>query len=133
MRWFLLAGVWGLYASFGLVATCLAPLVPLVESELSISHAAMGSVMGAWQFVYIAAAIPCGILLDRMWTTLHMTQKRYFALICMFLFGMGILKTWWDPNGGDLVERELDPEQLQPGLDGQPIGGPQYSTLAPVG
>jgi CP family cyanate transporter-like MFS transporter len=66
MRWLLLAGVWALYASFGLVATCLAPLVPLIESELKISHAAMGSVMGAWQFVYIVAAIPCGILLDRL-------------------------------------------------------------------
>ena len=66
MRWFLLAGVWGLYASFGLVATALAPLVPLIESELGISHAAMGSVMGAWQFVYIAVAIPCGMLLDRL-------------------------------------------------------------------
>lgn len=66
MRWFLLAGVWGLYASFGLVATCLAPLVPLIEAELDISHAAMGSVMGAWQFVYIVAAIPCGMLLDRL-------------------------------------------------------------------
>lgn len=66
MRWFLLAGVWGLYASFGLVATCLAPLVPLIEPELGISHAAMGSIMGAWQLVYIGAAIPCGILLDRL-------------------------------------------------------------------
>jgi cyanate permease len=66
MRWFLLAGVWGLYASFGLVATCLAPLIPLIESELSISHAGMGSVLGAWQFVYIVVAIPCGMLLDRL-------------------------------------------------------------------
>ena len=66
MRWLLLAGVWGLYASFGLVATGLAPLVTSIETELDISHAAMGSVMGAWQLVYIAAAIPCGMLLDRL-------------------------------------------------------------------
>ena len=45
MRWWLLAGVWGLYASFGLVASCLAPLVVQVEEELGISHAAMGSVL----------------------------------------------------------------------------------------
>ena len=25
----------------------------------------MGSIMGAWQLTYIAAAIPCGLLLDR--------------------------------------------------------------------
>ena len=66
MRWLLLAGVWGLYASFGLVASCLSPLVSLVEHELGISHAAMGSVLGAWQLVYMFAAIPCGLLLDRL-------------------------------------------------------------------
>ncbi len=66
MRWLLLVGVWGLYASFGLVASCLAPLVSLVERDLGISHAAMGSVLGAWQLVYMFAAIPCGLVLDRL-------------------------------------------------------------------
>ena len=31
-----------------------------------MSHSAMGSVMGAWQLVYIFAAVPCGVLLDRI-------------------------------------------------------------------
>jgi len=66
MRWLLLAGVWGLYASFGLVASCLAPLVSQVEQELRISHAAMGGILGAWQLVYMVTAIPCGLLLDRL-------------------------------------------------------------------
>jgi len=66
VRWLLLAGVWGLYASFGLVASCLSPLVAEVERELDISHAAMGSVLGAWQLVYMFTAIPCGLLLDRL-------------------------------------------------------------------
>jgi cyanate permease len=66
MRWLVLAGVWGLYTSFGLVATSIAPLVPLIEADLGLSHAAMGSIMGAWQLVYIGAAIPCGMLLDRL-------------------------------------------------------------------
>lgn len=73
MRWWLLAGVWGLYASFGLVASCLAPLVVQVEEELGISHAAMGSVLGAWQLVYMFSAIPCGILLDRLGTRAALT------------------------------------------------------------
>lgn len=68
MRWLLLLGVWGLYASFGLVASCLAPLISQVEQELAISHSAMGSVLGAWQLVYMFAAIPCGLLLDRLGT-----------------------------------------------------------------
>ncbi|MGB0621928.1 MAG: CynX/NimT family MFS transporter [Myxococcota bacterium] len=65
-RWVILAGVWFCYASFGLVATSLAPLVPLIVEDLAISHGAMGSILGAWQLVYIFAAVPCGLLLDRM-------------------------------------------------------------------
>jgi len=51
---------------FGLSMASLAPLVSEIESDLGFSHSAMGTVMGAWQFVYIFAAIPCGILLDRL-------------------------------------------------------------------
>jgi len=65
-RWWLLAGVWLLYMAFGLVATSLAPLVLIIEQDLNISHAQMGSVMGVWQLVYIFAALPCGVLLDRL-------------------------------------------------------------------
>lgn len=65
-RWVILAGVWLLYCAFGLVATSFAPLVGLIESDLQMTHAAMGSIMGAWQLVYIFSAIPCGILLDKL-------------------------------------------------------------------
>ncbi len=65
-RWPILAGVWLLYLSFGLVATSLAPMVHLVSADLGLSHAAMGSILGAWPLVYIAAAMPCGALLDRI-------------------------------------------------------------------
>ncbi len=65
-RWWMLLGVWLLYLSFGLNIAALAPLVPVIESDLGMSHSAMGRVLGAWQFVFILAAIPCGILLDRL-------------------------------------------------------------------
>ena len=65
-RWWLLAGLWLLYTAFGLIATSIAPLVGSIEAELAISHAAMGSVMGAWQLVYIFAAMPAGAMLDRL-------------------------------------------------------------------
>jgi cyanate permease len=65
-KWWVLFGLWLLYASFGLIIASIAPMVLDIERSLGISHAAMGSVMGAWQLVYIFAAIPCGILLDRM-------------------------------------------------------------------
>ena len=72
-RWVLLAGVWFLYAAFGLVVTSLAPLVRLIEEDLDLSHVAMGSTMGAWQLVYIGSAIPCGMLLDKIGPKLALT------------------------------------------------------------
>jgi MFS transporter, CP family, cyanate transporter len=65
-RWWILSGLWLLYCAFGLIASSIAPLVTPIEKELSISHAAMGSIMGAWQLVYIFAAMPGGVLLDRL-------------------------------------------------------------------
>jgi cyanate permease len=65
-RWTMLAGVWLLYCCFGLVAASTAPLVEPILTDLGLSHSAMGSVMGAWPLVYIASAIPCGALVDRL-------------------------------------------------------------------
>ncbi len=65
-RWWILLGLWMLYASFGLVAVSVAPLIGPIVIELGLSHAAMGSIMGAWQLVYIFSAIPCGVLLDKI-------------------------------------------------------------------
>ncbi len=64
-RWFILSGVWLLYVAFGVSATSLAPLVTVIESDLDIQHSAMGVILGAWQFVFIIAALPSGIILDR--------------------------------------------------------------------
>lgn len=105
MRWLVLLGVWTIYFAFGLVATSLAPLVKLIEHDLVMSHAQMGSVMGAWQLVYIAAALPCGILLDRLgsrWALLlgalcvaasawgrSCADSFYGLLAAVMLFGIG--------------------------------------------
>ena len=62
----MLAGVWCLYFSFGLTVTGLAPLVSVIIVDLNMSYTAMGSVLGAWQLVYIFSAVPCGALLDRL-------------------------------------------------------------------
>ena len=66
MRWLILAGVWLLYCCFGVTAAGLAPLVAPITRDLEISHSVMGGVLGVWQLVYIAASVPCGILLDRL-------------------------------------------------------------------
>ncbi len=65
-RWVVLAGVWLIYAMFGVVAVCLAPVVPLIMRDLAIGHTMMGAIFGTWQLVFIFAAIPCGVLLDRI-------------------------------------------------------------------
>ena len=65
-RWVLLGGVWLIYFCFGLTTASMAPLVGPITAELGIGHSTMGAILGAWPLVYIAAAIPCGMLLDRL-------------------------------------------------------------------
>ena len=43
----------------------IAPLVGPITDDLAISHGAMGLTMGAWPFVYIFSAMPCGVAIDR--------------------------------------------------------------------
>ena len=64
-RWAMLAGVWLLYFSFGLTVASLAPIVYLVEKDLGLDHASMGTILGAWPLIYIASSAPCGALLDK--------------------------------------------------------------------
>lgn len=65
-RWAMLAGVWLVYFCFGLTVAAMAPLVGAITDDLGLSYSAMGSVFGAWPLVYVASAIPCGALLDRI-------------------------------------------------------------------
>jgi cyanate permease len=93
LRWLLLLGLWLCYFSFGAIASSLAPLVPLIQAELEINHAAMGSIMGAWQFVYIAAAIPAGMLLDRLGGTRALVIGVTF--VALSAFGRAWAADYW--------------------------------------
>ena len=64
-RWLLLAGLWLVYASFGLTMGSLPPLVVYLSEDLSLSRSAMGGILGAWPLVYIVFAVPAGTLIDR--------------------------------------------------------------------
>ncbi len=59
-------GLWLIYFCFGLTEFSLAPLVQVVTRDLGISHSAMGGVLGAWQLIYVAMAIPSGAFTDRL-------------------------------------------------------------------
>jgi cyanate permease len=93
LRWLLLSGLWLCYFSFGAIASSIAPLVPLIQAELEINHAAMGSIMGAWQFVYIAAAIPAGMLLDRLGGTRALVIG--VAFVALSAFGRAWADGYW--------------------------------------
>jgi CP family cyanate transporter-like MFS transporter len=83
-RWITLAGVWLLYAAFGLGITSLAPLIENIRADLDISYTAMGLILGIWQFVYIGSAIPCGMLLDKI-------GSRYALLIGALFVAISLL------------------------------------------
>lgn len=114
MRWLVLFGVWLIYAAFGLIAMSLAPLVPDIEVSLKLSHTEMGAIMGAWQLMFIAAAIPCGIVLDRLgarWSLL-------LGALCIGLSSLG------RSMAGDFT-------QLLAAMMVFGIGGPVISAGAP--
>lgn len=64
-RWAMLAGLWLLYFGFALAIASTAPLVYLVMADLDLDRGEMGTVLAAWQLVYVLSAVPCGGLLDR--------------------------------------------------------------------
>ena len=86
VRWIVLFGVWGTYFCFGLTIAGLAPLIEPITRDLGISHTAMGGVLGVWQLVYIAAAVPCGTLLDRIGT------RRALFLGALIIAASGFLR-----------------------------------------
>ena len=58
--WLVLFGVWLLYFSFGLTVSSMAPLVAPIIQDLGMTHTQMGSILGAWQLIYIFSAVPSG-------------------------------------------------------------------------
>lgn len=62
----MLGGVWFVYFCFGVTTSAIAPLVGRIVPDLHMSLAAMGSVLGAWQLVYVVTAVPAGAIVDRM-------------------------------------------------------------------
>jgi cyanate permease len=93
MRWLILFGLWLSYMAFGVVVTSLAPLVPVIQADLDMSYSAMGSVLGAWQVVYIFAAVPAGILLDRLGGRWALTLG--IALIVASSAGRAMADNYW--------------------------------------
>jgi MFS transporter, CP family, cyanate transporter len=93
VRWLLLFGLWLCYFSFGAIIASIAPLVGVIQQDLGLSYAALGSIMGAWQLVYIFAAVPGGMLLDRFGARFALTLG--VALIAASAFGRSFASGYW--------------------------------------
>ncbi len=66
VKWLILFGVWLVYFSFGLSISGLAPIVTMILKDLDMTYTQMGSVLGAWQLIYIFSSVPCGLFVDRI-------------------------------------------------------------------
>ncbi len=64
-RWVILALLWLLYATFGLISRSISPLVTPILKDLDISYGQMGLILGSWQLTYIAVAIIAGAIIDK--------------------------------------------------------------------
>lgn len=64
-RWVMLALLWLLYVSFGMISRSVSPLVTPILADLKISYSQMGLVLGSWQLTYIGAATMAGFLIDK--------------------------------------------------------------------
>lgn len=64
--WLAVAGVCGVYFSFGLTIGVMAPLVDEISLDLGLSRSTMGSILGAWALIYVFTAVPAGAVVDRL-------------------------------------------------------------------
>ncbi len=87
-RWVVLAGVWLMYFTFGICVASTGPLVAEIVRDLDSTFTAMGAVLGAWQLVYIAAALPLGALLDRIGVALGLALSAGVMALSMALRGL---------------------------------------------
>ena len=65
----------------------LAPLVKIIEADLFIEHALMGTILGAWPLVYIASSLPCGALLDKYGAGNMLLLSAFIVAVAIFLRG----------------------------------------------
>lgn len=92
-RWLILFGVWLVYFSFGMITASIAPLVAPIRADFGVGNAVMGAILGSWPVTYILAAIPCGMLLDRL------GARRMLAIACVIMaasvLARGMAQTPW--------------------------------------
>ncbi|MFY9238115.1 MAG: MFS transporter [Roseovarius sp.] len=114
-RWPVLAGVWGIYFSFGVIIASMAPLVAEIRTDIDANNAVIGAILGSWPLAYILCAIPCGMLLDQV------GARRMLALATIIMAASALLRC--------LAET---PFQLFLAVAVFGAGGPMISVGAPL-
>jgi MFS family permease len=115
----MLALLWFLYMSFGMIVTSMASLVTPILKDLNMSYSQMGFILGSWQLTYILSSIGAGQIIDK-WGT----HKSLFAGTLLIALSAGLR---FLPNGfGTLL-----PIVALFGLGGPmiSIGGPKTISL----
>ncbi len=84
-QWVMLALLWLVYASFGLVNGSMGVLVTPIVNDLRLNHSEMGMVLGSWQLVFIVASIAAGNVIDR-WGV----RKSMLIGIAIVVFSAGL-------------------------------------------
>ena len=114
IRLLVLFGVWFVYFCFGLTIASMAPLISPISAELGIGNSLMGLILGAWPLTYILAAIPSGVLLDRL------GARRMLVLACLIMAASGLARSYSET-----------PLQMLLAVALFGIGGPMISVGAP--
>jgi CP family cyanate transporter-like MFS transporter len=65
-RWIVFGAMTGVYFSFGIAVTAIAPMLTVVRDDLGVSRGAMGFALGAWALIYIVTAPLAGRFIDRI-------------------------------------------------------------------
>lgn len=64
-QWGMLVLAWMLYFCFAFTVASLYPIVGDVRADIGLTYAQVGLVFGGWQLIYLFAAVPVGMLVDR--------------------------------------------------------------------
>lgn len=84
-KWWVLAGLWGIYFCFGLGFTGIPPLVQPIQASLKMSSTQVGHILGSWQFVYMFCAVPCAYFMVRRGPLIALTVAAVLVLMSLAL------------------------------------------------
>ena len=66
-----------------MTVTSLALLVRPITDGLKMNYTEVSRVLGAWQLVYIATALPCGAMIEGLRRSLLITSENWLGFSCM--------------------------------------------------